>query len=100
MLEQEIEDFLQQGGEVKSVPRGLSANPGGQPPSTFAAGRLFTEPRESRTPVPEVVAAIEERRALQRKRTATPRRSRLPQPRRKVVYDDFGEPLRRVWIED
>jgi hypothetical protein len=50
--------------------------------------------------VPEVVAAIEERRKAMLKRTPQRKRSRLPKTRKKTIYDDFGEPLRRVWIED
>ena len=61
---------------------------------------VFVEPRPTRTLVPEVVAAIEARRKEQMKRKPAPKRSRLPRPRRKVIYDDFGEPLRRVWIEE
>ena len=53
-----------------------------------------------RTLVPEVVAAIEERRKALLKRTPKGRRQRSPQPRRKVIYDDFGEPLRKVWIDE
>ncbi len=84
---------------MKSIPRGLSGNEDTGAPG-FATRRLFTEPRAERTLVPEVVAAIEKRRQSLRKRTPEPRRSRLPRPRRKTIYDDFGEPLRRVWVED
>lgn len=47
-----------------------------------------------------MLAALDARRKLPRGRSAQPKRGRLPQPRRKIIYDDFGEPLRRVWIED
>jgi SutA RNAP-binding domain len=98
-LERATEAFLQQGGEVKSIPQGTSGtDPGGKPP--YLSRRLFVEPRATRTLVPEVVAAIEERRKALLKRTPKPKRSRLPRPRRKTIYDDFGEPLRRVWIEE
>jgi hypothetical protein len=98
-LAQEVEDFLRGGGEVKEIPRGISGKDPSQPP-LFLTRRLFTEPRESRTPVPEVVAAIEERRRQMLKRTPVKKRSRLPKARRKTIYDDFGEPLRRIWVED
>ena len=91
--------FLQHGGEVDDIPRGISGkNPGDAP--LFLNRRLFIEPRNTRTPVPEVVAAIESRRKAKVSRTSPRRRSRLPQPRRKVIYDDFGEPLRRVWVDE
>lgn len=98
-LEAETERFLEQGGRVKDIPRGVSGNePGVQP--VFPNRRLFIEPREPRTEIPEVLAALDARRKLPRGRGAARKRSRLPQPRRKVIYDDFGEPLRRVWIEE
>jgi hypothetical protein len=98
-LEREVEDYLSQGGRVDEVARGISGNEPGQPP-VFLTTRLFTEPRESRTLVPEVVAAIEERRKHLLKRTPVKKRARLPKPRKKVIYDDFGEPLRHVWVDE
>lgn len=98
-LERETEKFLNQGGRVENVPTGTSGKDPGDPP-LFLNRRLFVEPRTTRTLVPEVVAAIEARRKEQMKRKPAPKRSRLPRPRRKVIYDDFGEPLRRVWIEE
>ena len=98
-LERETEKFLKQGGRVENVPTGISGKDPGDPP-LFLNRRLFVEPRPTRTLVPEVVAASEARRKEQMKRKPTPKRSRLPRPRRKVIYDDFGEPMRRVWIEE
>lgn len=98
-LERATETFLREGGKVNSVPQGTSGTDPDTPPP-YLTRRLFVEPRASRTLVPEVVAAIEERRKNLLKRTPKPRRSRLPRPRRKTIYDDFGEPLRRVWVEE
>jgi hypothetical protein len=98
-LQLEVERFLNRGGEVESVPRGVSGKDPGDPP-LFLNRRLFTEPPLPRTPVPEVVAAIDARRMLNLRRRPVRKRSRLPQPRRKIIYDDFGEPLRRVWVEE
>lgn len=94
-----MQSFLSDGGHVNEVPRGISGkNPGDAP--VYLSRRLFSEPPASRTYVPEVVAAIEARRQKAVARTPAPRRSRLPKPRRKVIYDDFGEPLRKVWVEE
>ena len=98
-LERETERFLKRGGRVENVPRGTSGKDPSDPP-LFLNRRLFVEPRSKRTLVPEVVAAIEERRKQKLKRKQPRKRSRLPQPRRKVIYDDFGEPLRKVWVDD
>lgn len=98
-LERATARFLQGGGQVENVPQGISGKNPNEPPM-YLNRRLFLEPRATRTLVPEVVAAIEARRQERLKRTPVRKRNRLPQPRRKVIYDDFGEPLRRVWIDD
>ncbi len=97
-LQRETERYLRDGGEVKTIEQGISGKNPGDPP-VFLNRRLFLEPRESRTLVPEVVAAIEARRKEKFVRKPT-RKGRKAQPRRKVIYDDFGEPLRRVWTDD
>ena len=98
-LQQETERFLRQGGHVENIPQGTSGKDPGDPP-LFLNRRLFIEPKSTRTLVPEVVAAIEARRKERFARKPQRKRSRLPQPRRKIIYDDFGEPLRKVWIDE
>lgn len=98
-LQAEVERFLQQGGRVQNIPQGISGKDPGDAP-LFLNRRLFVEPKGSRTLVPEVVAAIESRRKQLNKRKPQRKLSRLPRPRRKTIYDDFGEPLRRVWVDD
>lgn len=98
-LERATERFLRKGGTVTAVPRGTSGN-NPLTPQGGMSRRLFVEPREQRTLIPEVVAAIEERRKALHQRKPRPKRSRLPRPRRKTIYDDFGEPLRKVWVDD
>ena len=97
-LQAETERFLARGGEVEEVPQGTSGKNPGDPP-LYVNRRLFIEPKAPRTLVPEVVAAIEKRRRDKTRRKTTPK-GRLARPRRKVIYDDFGEPLRRVWVDD
>tara|TARA_R110001599_G_scaffold353231_1_gene590991 strand:+ start:68681 stop:69040 length:360 start_codon:yes stop_codon:yes gene_type:complete len=98
-LLREMEGFLNGGGEVESVPTGVSGKDPGDPP-LFLNRRLFLEPPLPRTPIPEVVAAIEARRRLKPRRGPVRSTSRLPKPRRKTIYDDFGEPLRKVWVDE
>ena len=45
--------------------------------------------------LPEVVDKLEKRR--QEKPNTPVKKSR---PKRKLIYDDFGEPLRWVWVDD
>ena len=98
-LEREMAHFEKGGGHVTQVPRGISGKDALEPVNPQTR-RLFLEPSSKRTLVPEVVAAIESRRKQKLKRTPAPKTSRLPKPRRKTIYDDFGEPLRRVWVEE
>jgi hypothetical protein len=91
-LEEQIQEFLQQGGQVNEVPRGLSGR-------VDANGPLISifdgTSQEDRTPLPEVVAAIEAR-----KKPQLITKPKKPRPRKKVILDDFGQPLRWEWVED
>jgi len=65
-IEEQVRDYLRRGGAVAEVARGISGRDQAQGP----AGRFhaFTpRPKEERTYVPEVVAAIEARRRKPRK---------------------------------
>lgn len=92
-------NYLKKGGAVEDIPRGISGKDPGEP-LTFLNRSLFAEPRASRTLVPEVVAAIEERRQAKLKRKPAPKASKLQKEKQKTIYDDFGEPLRKVWVKD
>ena len=90
-MDQQVHDFLNQGGLVNEVPRGLSGRP-------YAQGSLTSifdgQGQEDRTPLPEVVAAIEARRRPH----ATSKHK--PRPQKKIILDDFGQPLRWEWVEN
>jgi hypothetical protein len=92
-LEHQMEAYLREGGEVLEIPRGLSGRDslnGPLPTPPFVS----EEPRANRTYVNDVVAAIEARR-----KPVAPVKSKPRRPRKKIIYDDFGEPLRWVWEE-
>ena len=96
-LQRQTAAFLSSGGKVEELKVGESAYDRGEiPPSP----PLF-EARQptSRTPLTDVIAALDARREAKRTRTKVVRR-RTPKRRRQVVYDDFGEPLRVVWVEE
>ena len=94
-LDQQLAEYLRSGGKVKEVPRGASGRIDPKGPLT----PLFT-PRSSddalagRTPLNHVVATLEARR----KGPVKPPRKKRPQKR--VILDDFGQPLRWEWVED
>lgn len=94
-IDEQIADFLTKGGAIAEVERGLSGrvNPNGplKPDNS-----TFQQPKVGRTYVPEVIAAIDERRNT--KPAAKP--TAKPKTKKKIIYDDFGEPLRWVWVEE
>lgn len=91
-LEEQIRQYLDGGGQVNEVPRGLSGRMEANGPLVV----LFEgTSHEDRTPVPDVVAAIEARKKPPL--TFKPKKSR---PRKKVILDDFGQPLRWEWVEE
>ncbi|MEM1143586.1 MAG: hypothetical protein AAF671_01390 [Pseudomonadota bacterium] len=95
----QTDQFLQSGGEVRRVETGASAwDPGERPPPSSTP--IFGEPKQSRTPVPDVVARIEARREALKQRRKPVRKTRAQRSRQKMIYDDFGEPLRKVWVDD
>lgn len=93
-LDQQINEFIVHGGSVREVPRGLSGRENAHGPlvSIFDG-----QGSEDRTPVPEVVAAIEARRKPQ---PPIHKSNAKPRPRKRVVLDDFGQPLRWEWVEE
>lgn len=98
-MEAEINRFQSEGGEVTEVPLGLSGRDkfDNSPPPTPG---LFLEPTVKRTHVPEVIAAIEARRKEKLKHKSSTASQKQTRRKRKTIYDDFGEPLRTVWVED
>lgn len=97
-IRQQMDEFLARGGRVRTVPPGASGDD--ESDSRRAHQRSFTpKPPATRTPLPDVVAAIEARKKL-RKQAVAPKRALRRQPRRRMVYDDFGEPLRWEWVDD
>ena len=96
-LQRQTAAFLSSGGKVEELKVGESAYDRGEiprSPSLFEARQPT-----SRTPLTDVIAALDARREAKRTRTKVVRR-RTPTRRRQVVYDDFGEPLRVVWVEE
>lgn len=89
-LQEQIQAYLSQGGQVNEIPRGIS----GRPYATNPLHALFEGHHEDRTPVPDVVAAIEARKKPQLAGRLSPSR-----PQKKIIYDDFGQPLRWEWVE-
>lgn len=90
-IEAQIESYLNTGGEVNTIPRGTSGNTDNS--KLFASSSSF-EPKQERTPVNDVVKELEERK----KNKAPTKTKTHAKPKRKLITDDFGEPIRWVWL--
>jgi len=97
-LDAEVARFLQQGGKIKQVAMGESG---------LVDGRynqhkpLFERPEpQQRTPVHNLLAHIDARRKQKTTRTVSKRRTSTNNARKQVIYDDFGEPVRTVWVDE
>lgn len=93
-LQREVQEYLEHGGQIEEVPAGVS----GRDDNRIIQTPVFDTPKSERTPVPEVVASIESRR--RQKPAAQPPKKVRRSPREKIIYDDFGEPVRKVWVDD
>jgi hypothetical protein len=99
-LDRQIDAYLREGGQVQEIPRGISGREPSDGPLPAAPffGLANTdgggETKEKRAYLTDVIAAIEARRKPQAAAKTKPRR-----PRKKFIYDDFGEPVRWVWEE-
>jgi hypothetical protein len=91
-LDLQVQEFLRAGGEVSEIPRGLSGRMDAKGPLV----NIFEgNSHEDRTPIPEIVAAIEAR-----KKPQIPVKPSKKRPTKKIIYDDFGQPLRWEWEEN
>lgn len=91
-LESQVDQFIKANGTIQQVNMGESGLVDGKY-STSHIG--FNEPKQDRTPLNHVVAAIQQRKNSK----APPPSPAKKRPKKVVIYDDFGEPLRWVWKE-
>lgn len=92
-LRRAMREFIARGGEVQRVQRGVS----GREEASSSQRVFFDTPRQPRTPVANIIADIESRRKPKPRKNPAPARKK---PRLKVIYDDFGEPVRRIWVDE
>jgi hypothetical protein len=93
-LEQSVQEFLKNGGVVKEVMSGATGlEDGAYHRNSF----VFGYPKQDRTPVPETLAAIDSRRKAKLQK---PTHTFSKRPKKKIIYDDFGEPVREIWVEE
>lgn len=87
-----VEEFIKANGKIQRVEMGESGLIDGKYNTNHIG---FSEPRKERTSLNHVVDAIEKRKASK----SSPSRSTSKRPKKKIIYDDFGDPIRWVWEE-
>lgn len=92
-LSRQVDSYLASGGKVNTIPTGVSGNDANV--NLFSRSTSF-EPKKDRTPVTDVIKVLEERKNNKSRRL----KSRRTGPKKKLITDDFGEPVRWVWVDD
>lgn len=93
-LERQVKAYLEHGGNIEQIQRGESGLDHAKPwinPFTNSE----QESKKTRTPVPEIVAAIDARKT----KSVSQAPKNTKHPRKKWILDDFGEPVRWVWSD-
>jgi len=91
-LRRKTAEFLSLGGEIKKHSAGETGEPADKPRAraAFVSG----EPPKTRTYINDVVLALDRRKTKKAPSKATKASKR---PIKKIIYDDFGEPIREIW---
>ena len=90
-MEREISRYLNSGGEINRVKQGVS---GREDNSNLNQTIPFVEgEKQTRTPLTQTVKDLDERK--HKKKTPPP--APVHRPRKKIIYDDFGEAIREIW---
>ena len=93
-LAAQVNEYLNQGGQIKQFDQGDSSLVDGKyDRNQFVYGL----PKQQRTPISETLNVIDNRK--KQRLTAPSTRPRLRRVK-KTIYDDFGEPLREVWVDN
>lgn len=96
-LDQQLAEYLNAGGAVKEVPQGTSGRIDPRGPLTpLFTPRKDENPLAGRTPLNHVVKALESRKNP----IPAPKRPKSRRPKKRVILDDFGQPLRWEWVEE
>lgn len=91
-MNSEVDQYLNKGGEVREFQRGESGLVNGK---LDDRSNGFEQGKKQRTPLLEELKAVDDRKKPTNS-TSPPKSNR---PRKKIIYDDFGEPVREIWIE-
>lgn len=95
-MDQQVHDYLNGGGQVQSIDRGISGreNPNAALQPHYSN---FEKKPEDRTPLTDVVSALDDRAKKQKVASVKPKKKKSV---RKPIYDDFGEIMRWEWVDE
>ncbi|MGB2271393.1 MAG: hypothetical protein ACPH15_00095 [Pseudomonadales bacterium] len=96
-IDKQMDDFLNQGKNVNEIPRGVSSRDGAEKPLKADPWQM-DKSKADWTYIPEVVDSLEKRRHSKAVKPRT--KNKAKRPKKVLIYDDFGEPLRWVWVDE
>ena len=90
-MEREISQYLNGGGAIDEIQQGIS---GRENNSNLNHTLPFIEgEKKTRTPLTDEVKSLDERK--KKKKLISSQTTH--RPKKRIIYDDFGEPIREVW---
>lgn len=95
-LDKQMDEFLNKGKNVAEIPRGVSSRDGADKPLRADTWQMDSS-KGNWTYLPDVVDSLEKRR---HSKTLKPDANKIKRPKKVLMYDDFGEPLRWVWVDE
>lgn len=90
-MQQEISQYLTEGGEVQEFQRGETGLVNGKLDDRSSG---FEQGKQQRTPLGDLLNTVDERKKSGKSAPVKKRR-----PYKKIIYDDFGEPIREIWVD-
>ena len=90
-LEQQMQQFLKKGGCVENIEQGASGKEMG---ANINNAIPLNHEKQTRTPLIEEVNNLDAR-----KNSKKASASKTSRPKKRIIYDDFGDPIREVWEE-
>jgi hypothetical protein len=93
-LYRKTQEFLSRGGEIKYHLAGETGESIDKPRTR--SNFITTEPRKTRTSINDVISALDKRK---KKKSSINLSKSIKSPKKRIIYDDFGEPIREIWSD-
>ncbi len=90
-LDEQVSKYLEDGNSVNKIPKGLGSDQVDEKKISWNSGNK----KEDWTYLNDIVDNLEKR-----KKQKSEKNIKKKKPKRKLIYDDFGEPLRWIWVDE